>query len=84
MAQGTRYSALLGKRVEAFYRAGDLHMSAVGDLVADNGESIFVEERFSQSGKDKTLRVEIPYDYIVRVVEANGEPPDAQGSSASK
>lgn len=83
MAQGTRYSALLGKRVEAYYRAGDLQMSAVGDLVADNGKSIFVEERFSQSGKGKTLRVEIPYDYIVRVVETNGDAPD-HGSSMPK
>jgi flagellar basal body rod protein FlgG len=83
VAQATRYAALLGKRVEAYYRAGDLQMSAVGNLVADNGKSIFVEERFSQSGKGKTLRVEIPYDYIVRIAETNGESPD-ESSSASK
>ena len=83
MAQATRYAALLGKRVEAYYRAGDLQMSAVGNLVADNGKSVFVEERFSQSGKGKTLRVEIPYDYIVRIAETNGESPD-ESSSASK
>jgi len=45
---------------------------------------MFVEERFSQSGKEKTLRVEIPYDYIIRVVETNGDPPASEGSSASK
>jgi len=84
LVQGTRYSALLGKRVEAYYRAGDLQMSAVGALVADNGKSIFIEERFEQSGKGKTLRVEIPYDYVVRVVETNGDPPDAENSSPSK
>lgn len=59
-------------------------MSAVGVLVADDGKSMFVEERFSQSGKEKTLRVEIPYDYIIRVVETNGDPPASEGSSASK
>lgn len=84
MAHGTRYAALLGKRVEAYYRAGDLQISAVGVFVADNGKSIFVEERFSQSGKEKTLRVEIPYDYIVRVVETNGEPHASEESPASK
>ncbi|HVB88532.1 MAG TPA: hypothetical protein VNK23_17865 [Candidatus Dormibacteraeota bacterium] len=84
MAHGTRYAALVGKRVEAYYRAGDLQMSAVGVLVADSGKSIFVEERFSQSGKGKTLRVEIPYDYVVRVAETNGDPPASEESSASK
>ena len=81
MPEQTRYAALVGKRVEAYYRAGDIHMSAVGVLVADNGRSISIEDNFSQPGKHKLLRVEIPYDYIIRVVEANGDPPD---SSASK
>jgi hypothetical protein len=74
VAQATRYAALVGKRVEAFYRAHDLQLSAVGTLVVDNGKSIFIEERFSQGAKGKTLRVEIPYEYIVRVVESNGDP----------
>ncbi|MGA9885143.1 MAG: hypothetical protein WBQ34_15620 [Candidatus Acidiferrales bacterium] len=78
MADAMRYAALLGKRVEAYYRTNDLHMSAVGTLVADNGRSISIEERFSQSGKEKILRVEIPYDYIIRIVETNGD------SSSSK
>lgn len=81
VAHAKRYAALLGKRVEAHYRTNDLHMSVVGALVADNGRSISIEERFSQSGKDKILRVEIPYDYIIRVMETNGDPQD---SSASK
>ena len=63
------YSSLLGKRVEAHYRASDLHLSAVGTLVSDSGSSIVLEERFSQNGREKTLRVEIPYDYVIRVVE---------------
>ncbi len=74
MAQeNPRYAALVGKRVEAYYRAGDVNMSAAGTLVADSGKSISIEERFSQSGKGKILRVEIPYDYIIRVVETNGD-----------
>lgn len=80
MAEQTRYAALVGKRVEAYYRAGDVHMSAVGTLVADNGQSISLEENFSQSGRTKLLRVEIPYHYIIRVVEANGESPDSPAS----
>ena len=42
-----RYSALIGKRVEARYRTADIHLSAVGTLVSDSGKSIFLEDRFS-------------------------------------
>ncbi len=57
-------------------------MSAAGTLVADSGKSISIEERFSQSGKSKILRVEIPYDYIIRVVETNGDwPADSPASN---
>ena len=82
MAHGPRYTALVGRRVEARYRASDLQLSAVGTLMADDGKSIFIEEQFLQSGKKKTLRVEIPYGYIVRVVESNDDQPSS--SSASK
>lgn len=77
------YSSFLGKRVEAHYRASDLHLSAVGTLVSDSGKSIVLEERFSQNGKEKTMRVEIPYEYVTRVVEATEKPaapPSSQGS----
>jgi hypothetical protein len=65
-----RYSALLGKRVEAHYRAGDMQLSTNGVLVSDTGKAIFVEEHFSSGGKEKTMRVEIPYAYVIRVAEA--------------
>jgi hypothetical protein len=68
-----RYAALVGKRVEAHYRAGDIHLSAVGTLATDTGKAVFIEERFEQGGKNKTMRVEIPYDYVVRIVEARQE-----------
>jgi hypothetical protein len=68
----------MGKRVEAHYRAGDIHIVAMGTLVADTDESIFVEEHFSQGGKDKTMRAEIPYAYVIRVV---GAPEDAADPS---
>ena len=64
-----RHSSLVGKRVEAHYRTGDIQLAAAGTLVSDSGRSIVIEERFSQGGKDKTLRVEIPYEYVIRVVE---------------
>lgn len=70
-----RYSALVGKRVEAHYRTGDIHLSAVGVLVSDSGKSVFLEERFSQGGKDKTIRVEIPYEYVLRIAVAREEAP---------
>jgi hypothetical protein len=38
----TPYEALLGKRVEAHYRASDLQLSAAGTLVADSGKSISI------------------------------------------
>jgi hypothetical protein len=73
------YASLLGKRVEAHYRASDLHLSAVGILVGDSGHSIYIEDKFVQSGREKRVRLEIPYPHISRVFE----PGDSQISSAS-
>jgi hypothetical protein len=82
-----RYSALLGKRVEANYRAGDMQLSATGTLASDTGKSIFVEEHFSSGGKEKTMRVEIPYSYLIRVAEMRDEatrPPGVPKSTKKK
>lgn len=68
-----RYLHLVGKRVEAQYRAGENHLSTAGILVSDSGKSIFVQENFSSGGRQKTLRVEIPYSYVIRVAETLGE-----------
>lgn len=75
MTEGTRYASLVGKRVEAYYRAGGVRMSALGILVADDGKSISIEERFSQAGRSRTVRVAIPYDYLISIAETNGDPP---------
>jgi hypothetical protein len=77
-----RYTALVGKRVEAHYRAGDLQLSTIGTLASDTGKAIFVEERFSSGGKEKSMRVEIPYAYVIRVVEVREDA--AQPRAASK
>ena len=45
-----RYSELVGKRVEAHYRAGDLQLSTIGTLASDTGKTIFVQERFASGG----------------------------------
>jgi hypothetical protein len=74
-----RYSALLGKRVEAHYRAGDMQLSTIGTLTSDTGKAIFVEEHFSSGGKEKTMRVEIPYAYVIRVSEARDEAAQPRG-----
>jgi hypothetical protein len=63
-----RYFALVGKRVEVQYRAGDIYLPATAVLVADSGKSIFLEERFSQNGVVKAFRWEIPYVSIMRIV----------------
>ena len=73
-----RYFALLGRRVEVRYRAGPLFLLADGTLVADSGKSIFLEQHFSQQGREKNFRWEIPYQHIVRLTEisAESEPPE--------
>jgi hypothetical protein len=60
----------MGKRVEAQYRVADIHQKSVGTLVADTGRSIVVEERILQGERKKTMRVEIPYEYVIRLTEA--------------
>ena len=69
-----RYSALVGKRVEVQYRAGDVFLPATATLVADSGKSIFLEERICQGGVVKAFRWEIPYVSIVRIAECAVEP----------
>jgi hypothetical protein len=64
-----QYYALLGKRVEARYRAGDLHLSMCGVLVAESKNSIFLEDRFFRNGREKTIRVEIPHAYVIQIEE---------------
>ena len=64
-----RYSALLRQRIQVTYRAGDIVLPATGNLAADSGKSIFLEESYHQKGSVKTFRWEIPYQYIVRMEE---------------
>jgi len=68
------YSSLFGKRVEVHYRAGDIHLSATATLVHDNGSRISLEDHVSHDGKDKTIRIEVPYDYLIRIAEVRPEP----------
>jgi hypothetical protein len=77
-----RFLVLIGKHVDVHYRASDIQMSATGTLVQDSGKSIFLEERFDQGGKMKTLRLEIPYPCIARISE-HSDDPDAPATSSS-
>ena len=52
------------------YRAGDIILPATGNLAADSGKSIFLEESYKQQGNLKTFRWEIPYPCIVELNEA--------------
>jgi len=69
-----RYSSLLGQQVEARYRTGEIYLKVSGTLVSDSGRAIFIEETFSQDGRDKAMRVEIPYDYVIRVLKVGARP----------
>jgi len=70
-----RYSGLVGQRVEAYYRAGGVPLSASGLLVSDNGSAISIEEILSTDGRDKIVRVEIPYDCVIRLSPAADKSP---------
>jgi hypothetical protein len=80
-----RYSAVLGRRVEVQYRAGDILLPASGILVADSGRSIFLEQHLEQRGQQKYFRWEIPYQYIVRLEEKPepASPPQQQKAGTS-
>ena len=54
-------------------------LPATGNLAADSGKSIFLEESYQQKGNVKTFRWEIPYACIVHL----GECPEVPSSSAS-
>ena len=70
----SKYEAFLGRRVEARYRTGYVYHSASGTVAADNGSSIFIEDHFEQDGKKKMLRIEIPYECILSLIDL---PPEA-------
>jgi hypothetical protein len=77
-----KYVALLGRRVQVEYRAGDLYLPAVGTLAADSGKSIFLEEHFEKSESVRTFRWEIPYSCIVKIKEIHADPtPPLRGKS---
>jgi hypothetical protein len=42
--------------------------------VADTGKSIFLEEQIRPRGRLKTFRWEIPYPYVVQIVEISPLP----------
>jgi len=69
-----RYSGFLGRAVEVQYRAGDICLPACGTFVGDSGRSIFLEQHYDQQGQLKNFRWEIPYQYIVRLEEAEPLP----------
>ena len=76
-----RYSGLLGRRIEVTYRAGDILLRAGGNLAADSGSSVFLEEGYQHQGDVKTFRWEISYACIVQLNEcAEGPRPCASAN----
>ena len=61
---------MIGRRIVVTYRAGDIILPATGNLAADSGKSIFLEESYQQQGNVKTFRWEIPYPCIVELNES--------------
>jgi hypothetical protein len=78
-----RYSVFLGRRVEVQYRAGDILLPASGTFVADSGRSIFLEQNLDQRGQHRHFRWEIPYQYLVRIVEKPDSGASANATSAA-
>ena len=72
----SRYHALLGRRVELEYRAGDIVLPATGILAADSGRSIFLEEKVVQRGRVKSFRWEIPYPFLMSLRESALQDPE--------
>ena len=77
-----RFSSLAGRRVEAHYRAGDITLSAVGTLVAETENSVFLEEHFVHNRREKTIRSEIPLDYLIRILEMKASPAESADAPA--
>ncbi|MGH9757727.1 MAG: hypothetical protein ACRD4M_08315 [Candidatus Acidiferrales bacterium] len=73
----------MGKRVQVHYRTADMNLSAVGILVSDNGKALFLEEKFSQSGRNKTMRVVIPHECVIRLTLAPADESATQAGSSS-
>jgi len=76
------YAHLLGKRVAAYYRVGDIYLPTTAKLVADTGKSIFLQEIASQQGRIRAFRWEIPYISIVQIAEC-GETPSPKNPQPS-
>jgi len=79
-----RYSGLLGRRIVVTYRAGDIILPATGNLAADSGKSIFLEESYQQQGNVKTFRWEIPYPCIVELNECPEMPKPSASVNESR
>jgi hypothetical protein len=71
------FAYLLGKRVEVSYRAADIHMCVTATLAGDSGQHIHLEDRFSQFGRQSTMRIAIPYSAILRIREILRQPEPA-------
>jgi hypothetical protein len=66
------------------YRAGDIILPATGQLAADSGKSIFLEESYRQRGTLKTFRWEIPYNCILELNECPEVPQPYASSTDSR
>jgi hypothetical protein len=66
----TRYSPLLGRRVEAVYLFGIIELFACGVLLSFSADDITIEQHSDQYGRVKTFKLKIPCSWIVRLQES--------------
>lgn len=67
--------------MEVEYRAGDLHLTAIGTLAAVKEKSIFLEDHMKQGDKNKTMRTEIPHVNVIRIIESPAPPAPAPAAA---
>ena len=67
----TRYTSLLGRRVELVYRFRSIEMFVSGVLLGDSGDSILIEQHADQYGSLPKFQLAIPFSWILRLNESN-------------
>ncbi len=62
-----RYSSLLGTGIEVVYRYCGMDLRPSGELLADSGTYIIVEEHLDQDGSSGVYPLRLPYACIIRI-----------------
>lgn len=66
-----RYTSLLGRRVELFYRFCGIEMFVSGVVLGHSGDSILIEQHADQYGGLPKFQLAIPFSWILSLSECN-------------